>query len=113
MWKESTKLTPYEVTYETKPPTLLLYVPATMEVQDVEQHLQSLDITLQFLKDSLKLSQERTKKQADNERIDRTVQVDDWVYLKLWAYGKISTSCQKITKLSPKYYGPFKILIKF
>jgi hypothetical protein len=49
------------------------------------------------------------KKYANQNRTERSFSVDDWVYLKLQPYRQISMAGKNNQKLSPRFYGPFKI----
>ena len=51
------------------------------------------------------------KQQVDQHRSERSFDVGDWVFLRLQPYKKMSLNqAKKDYKLSPKYYGPYKVL---
>ena len=68
----------------------------------MEHHIEHQQQLLQLLKDNLMLAQNRMKQQADQHRSERSFDVGDWVLLRLQPYKQ----------MSPKYYGPYKVLQK-
>ena len=53
------------------------------------------------------------KQQADQHRSERSFEVGDSVFLRLQPYKQMSLKkSKKDNKLSLKYYGPYKVLLK-
>ena len=79
----------------------------------MEDHIENQQKILQILKDNLTMAHNRMKQQADQHRSERSFQVGDWVFLRLQPYKQMSLKqAKKDNKLSPKYYGPCKVLQK-
>ena len=82
-----------------------------MIVQEVEDHMEHQQQVLQLLKDNLNLAKNRMKQQAYQHRIERSINVGDCVLSRLQPYKQMSLrNTKKDNKLSPKYYGPYKVL---
>ena len=81
------------------------------KVQAVEDHIEHQQQVLQILKDNLNLAQNQMKKQEYERCSERSLDVEDWVFLRLQPYKQISLKkAKKDNKLSSKYYGPYKVL---
>ena len=65
---------------------------------------------MNILKDHLAAAQGRMKTQADKHRQERSFAVGDWVFLRLQPYRQQSLAYKGKWKLSPRYFGPFKVL---
>jgi hypothetical protein len=77
----------------------------------VEDHIKHQQQVLQILKDNLTMAQNHMKQQADQNCSERSFEVGDWVFLRLQLYKHMSLKQdKKDNKLSPKYYGPYKVL---
>ena len=99
--------------YGYQPPSITSYLRENSKVQAVEQHIEHQQQVLQLLKDNLVLAQNRMKQQADQHRSERSFDVGDWVFLRLQPYKQMSLKqAKKDNKLSPKYYGSYKVLQK-
>jgi len=106
----SSKMTPFEVVYGQPPPVHLPYLPGESKVAVVARSLQERENMVLFLKFHLMRAQHRMKQMADQHRTEREFDVGDYVFVKLQPYRQNSMVLRSNQKLSPKYYGPYKIV---
>ncbi|GJV87956.1 reverse transcriptase [Tanacetum coccineum] len=105
----STKTTPYEAVYCQTPYIHVPYIPGDSRVEEVDRTLQAREEAIKMLKFHLKRSYNRMRNQANKNRTDTQLEVNDWVYLKLQPHKQVSIRQGQQHKLSSKYYGPFKV----
>jgi hypothetical protein len=74
-------MTPFEVVYGQKPPSVLSYLPGTSKVQAVGQTLTVQEDILHTLKENLIMAQNRMKQQTDQGRSERQFAEGDQVFL--------------------------------
>lgn len=67
---------------------------------------------LTALKSNLLQAQVRMKNYVDQHRIERSLNVGDFIYLKLQPYKQSSLAQRSFFKLAPRHYGPYRVIDK-
>ncbi|CAM8880125.1 unnamed protein product [Rhodiola kirilowii] len=106
----ASKCTPYEIVYCQPPPIHLPYLPGESSCAVIDRSLQKREEVISMLKFHLLRAQHRMKQYADSHRSAREFQVGTYVYLKLQPYRQHSLKKRAPHKLSPKFYGPFRVV---
>ena len=68
------------------------------------------EMTLELLRTNLVATQNRMKQVYDKKHTDKELVVGDWVYLKLQSYKQGSVERRTNHKLSPRFFGPYRVL---
>ncbi|KOM54767.1 hypothetical protein LR48_Vigan10g065900 [Vigna angularis] len=109
-YSASTKMTPFKALYGRDPPLIFKGNTIPSKIQSVNQLQQECDALLQELRANLCKAQKQNRVQANKHRRDVEFQIGDWVYLKLQPFRLKSLSRRPNEKLSPRFYGPYKVL---
>jgi len=108
----SSGLTPFEVIYGKPPPSIPHYIPGLTNNEVVESLVESRQTMHAKLQKRLKKAQDSMKKYADARHEDITFSVGQWVYVKLCPNRQRSVAGVNHSKLSKRYFEPFKILAR-
>jgi hypothetical protein len=106
----TTHMTPFEVIYGQKPPSVLSYLPGASKVQAVDLTLISREAILHTLKENLVMAHNHMKQQADQGLSEHRFAKGDQVFLQLQPYKQNSLKVEHCQKLAPKFYGPYTML---
>jgi hypothetical protein len=93
-------MTPFEVVYGQKPPSVLSYLPGTSKVQAVDQTLTVQEDILRTLKENLVMAQNHMKQQVDQGHSERQFAEGDQVFLRLQPYKQTSLKAEHCQKAS-------------
>lgn len=83
------------------------------DTPDLQSMLQQRDKVLDQLRKNLLKAQQYMKDHADSKRRNWELQVGDLVLVKLQPYRQHSLALRKNKKLGLRFFGPFKIIVKF
>ncbi|TYJ97524.1 transposon Tf2-1 polyprotein isoform X1 [Cucumis melo var. makuwa] len=108
--KKALDMSPFQVVYERKPPTLLSYGERRTSNSSVDEQLRERDVALDALREHLLLAQQQMKLYADQKRRHVEFQIDELVLLKIRPYRQTTLQSKRNEKLSSRYFGPYKIL---
>jgi hypothetical protein len=106
----TTCMTPFELVYGQKPPSVLSYLSGALKVQAVDLTLTAREAILHTLKENLVMAQNRMKQQADQGCSEHQFVEGDQVFLRLQPYKQTSLKAKHCQKLVPKFYGPHTML---
>lgn len=96
--------------YGKPPPSIPHYIPSLTNNEAVESLVESRQVMHAKLQKRLEKAQDSMKKYANARCEDITFSVGQWVYVKLRPTRQRSVAEVNHSKLSKRYFGPFKIL---
>ena len=65
---------------------------------------------LQAVREKLQMAQNQQKIYVDRQRVERSFEVGDLVFLRLQPYRQSSLKRSGAEKLKPKFYGPYRVI---
>eukprot|EP00253_Pinus_taeda_P032443 PITA_32443 len=77
------KMTPFMALYGYHPPSITSSLKENCKVQAVEDHIEHQQQVLKLLKGNLTLAHNRMKQHADQHCSERSLDVGDWIFLRL------------------------------
>lgn len=104
------RATPFRVVYGRDPPALVAYEPGIARLAAVDNQLVEQDEFLSEIRERLLQAQNYMKEHYDKTHRDVEFQVGQWVWLRLHSRAVVSLGRQTLGKLSPRFFGPYKIL---
>ncbi|KAJ0958356.1 putative nucleotidyltransferase, Ribonuclease H [Helianthus annuus] len=106
----SINMTPFQALYGREVPDHHRYTAGQSNMPSIEASLLEHDRLRKLLQDNLRRAQQRMTALANEHRLDKQFNVGDMVYLRLRDYRQQSVANRASKKISPRFYGPFKIL---
>jgi len=109
-YQSALQTTPFDVVYGRPPPTLLSYEPGVARMVALDKQLQDRDVFLADIRERLLQAQDYMKDRHDRLHRDLQFEVGEWAWLRLHQRAATSIKGRSSHKLSPRFYGPFKVV---
>jgi hypothetical protein len=109
-YQSALRTTPFQVVYGRHPPPLVKYDAGSSRVAAVDAQLRDRDEFLQQIQERLLLSQDVMKAQHDKKWRVLEFAVGEWAWLRLHHHSAAGITPQHPSKLSPRFYGPYKVV---
>ncbi|CAL9021220.1 unnamed protein product [Prunus brigantina] len=106
------KMTPFQAVYGQPPPSVDFYSPGSTVVVAVDLALRERETLLRHLRHNMQVAQERMSFFANHKRTEGHFAVGDWVFLRLQPYHQALMGSNRCLKLSPRFYGPYKVVAR-
>ncbi|KAG6472106.1 hypothetical protein ZIOFF_069562 [Zingiber officinale] len=90
--------------------TPIIIFAGTSHIESIDQELQTREQLLKNQRGNLLAAQNRMKLQYDSSHQEVRFEIGDMVLLKLQPYRQVSLASKNHSKLSPRFYWPFKII---
>ncbi|GMI81659.1 hypothetical protein HRI_001835200 [Hibiscus trionum] len=108
-YQASASMTPFKALYGREPPTIMSYMEGSSSNTQLDNDLRERDLLLRELKQNLMRAQTRMKHQADKHRREVEFKEGEWAFVRLQPYRQLSLRLKKQQKLSPRFFGPYRI----
>ena len=105
----TTSVSPFEVTFDKKPPNFPHYITGTTKVDAVDDMLSQKEAMFPLLRQKLTKAQTRMKEMEDKHRREQEFEIGDWVLVKRRPQQQTSVADTSYSKMTKRYYGPFRI----
>ena len=103
-------MTPYATVYGQKPLSMTSYLLGPSNNHELDRTLHTREAILHTLKANLVMAQNKIKKQIDHHRLEHSFTEGDQEFLRLRPYKQASLKDKIPQKLTPKFFGPYKII---
>ncbi|KAL0361121.1 UNVERIFIED_CONTAM: Retrovirus-related Pol polyprotein from transposon opus [Sesamum radiatum] len=103
-------MSPFQALYGRPPPSIAGYSAGSTKVASLDSTFTVQAQLLPTIKANLFRARQRMSQQAYTHRRDISFSEGDWVYLKLQTHRQRSVRRGPTTKLTQRFYGPFRIL---
>jgi hypothetical protein len=105
----SIRMSPFRALYGYDRPSFFETVFGDSRVLEAKDWIEESQRILKSVKENLQAAQNQQNTYEDRQRIERSFEVGDLVFLRLQPYRQSSLKRSEAEKLKPRFYGPYMI----